>query len=184
MNIINCNIGYPDGIGAVWALQRKGLKSVKIPGVELWLDIVNKFYKEKSFYLVGSSQKVVTNTVELLREEYPEIDIKNYRNGYLNEKEFDDLKADILTKKPSIIFVAMGTPRQELLMNELFQLYPALYMGLGGSFDVYSGFKKRAPRFFLKFNLEWLYRLLKEPTRIKRQIVLGKFLLLLSIKKL
>lgn len=183
-DIINDNIGYPDGVGAVWALQRKGIKSVKIPGVELWLDIVGKFYKEKSFYLVGSSQQVVTNTVELLREDYPEIDIKNYRNGYLNETEFNNLKADILKMKPSIIFVAMGTPRQELLMQELMLVHPALYMGLGGSFDVYSGFKQRAPKFFQKHHLEWLYRLLKEPTRIKRQFILSKFLLLLSIKKL
>ena len=69
----------------------------------------------------------------------------------------------------------MGSPKQEFLMQKFLNEYPALYMGLGGSFDVYSGLKKRAPRFFIKFGLEWFYRLLKEPSRIFRQLDLIKF---------
>lgn len=182
--IVNKNIGYPDGVGAVLALKRKGISAVKIPGVELWLDIVNRYHMEKSFYLVGSSQEVVTTTVNLLRQNFPKIDIKNYRNGYMSGEDFDDLKKDIQKKQPSMIFVAMGTPRQEFLMEELMKAHPALYMGLGGSFDIYSGLKKRAPSSFRKLYLEWLYRLLKEPTRIKRQLALWKFLFLLTLNKI
>ena len=69
-------------------------------------------------------------------------------------------------------------------MDELIHVYPALYMGLGGSFDVYCGLKSRAPKLFLKLNLEWFYRLLKEPTRISRQFIYIKFMYLLKTGKL
>jgi len=182
--IINQNIGYPDGIGAVLALRQKGLQSIRIPGSELWLDIVKKFQKEKTFYLLGSKQKIIDRTVTKLRQEYPSVNIIGYRNGYLKEGEKEELFNELKNKKPDIIFIAQGSPKQEFLMNELMQIHPALYMGLGGSFDVYTGFKKRAPKLFLKLNLEWLYRLLKEPTRISRQIHLVKFVYLLVMKKL
>jgi len=183
-NIINENIGYADGVGAVMALKQKGLDAVKIPGSELWLDIVGRFYKERSFYLLGASQEVIESTVARLKEEFPGIDIIGYRNGFLDNSAKKDLKTTLQKQKPDIIFVAQGTPRQEYLMDELIKVHSALYMGLGGSFDIYSGTKKRAPKFFLDFHLEWLYRLLKEPTRIGRQLNLIKFLFLLKMGKL
>ena len=82
--IINRNLGYPDGIGAVWALHKKGYKSVvKIPGCELWLDVVKQHFKDKSFYLVGGKQEVIETTVNKLQSEFEGITICNYRNGYL-----------------------------------------------------------------------------------------------------
>ena len=182
--IVNENIGYPDGIGAVMALKSKGIDAVKIPGCELWLNIIEKFRKEKSFYLIGSTKNVITNTVEKLKKEYPNINILGYRNGFLNENDKSELKNELLKLKPDIIFVAQGSPRQEYLMAELFKTHPAIYMGLGGSFDIYAGVKKRAPKIFIAMHLEWLYRLLKEPIRIKRQIHLIKFFLLLKLGKL
>jgi len=183
-NIINENIGYTDGVGAVIALKKKGLDAVKIPGSEFWLDIVNRFYKEKSFYLLGSSQEVIDSTVSRLQNEFQGINIVGYKNGYLDDDGKEELKSTLIEKEPDIIFVAQGTPRQEYLMDELIKIHPALYMGLGGSFDIYSGTKKRAPKFFLDWHLEWLYRLLKEPTRFGRQLVLVKFLILLKLGKL
>jgi len=94
------------------------------------------------------------------------------------------LKETLVTLKPDVIFVAQGSPRQEFLMDELIKIHPALYMGLGGSFDIYGGDKKRAPKLFLDFHLEWLYRLLKEPTRVGRQIIYIKFMILLKVGKL
>ena len=176
-NIINENIGFPDGIGAILALKKKGIKkAVKIPGVELWLDIIKKFYKEKSFYFIGSTDEVINKTVSKLKNQFPSINIINHRNGFLEQNALEILKQDLLNKKPDIVFVAMGTPKQEYLMDELIKIHPALYMGLGGSFDVYCGKIKRAPVFFQKLSIEWLYRLLKEPARIKRQIVLLKLI--------
>jgi len=183
-NIINENIGYPDGVGAVMALKEKGFDAVKIPGSEFWLDIVGRFYKDKSFYLLGSSQEVIDSTVARLKEEFHGINIVGYRNGFLDETAKEELKTTLLKLSPDIVFVAQGTPRQEYLMDELIKIHPALYVGLGGSFDIYSGTKKRAPAFFLRWHLEWLYRLLKEPTRFGRQLVLVKFMVLLKMKKL
>jgi len=183
--LINRNIGYPDGVGAVWALKNKGVKTLKIPGVEFWIDIIEEFHNKKSVYLIGASQEVVQKTVNLLKKEYPRINIKNYRNGFLSkENDIENLKIDLAKKKPDVVFVAMGTPKQEFIMDELFKSHPALYMGLGGSFDVYSGRKKRAPKLYQKLSLEWFYRLLKEPTRIKRQLVLWKFFFLISFRKI
>ena len=182
--IINGNIGYPDGVGAVMALRQKGIDAIKIAGAEFWLDIVEHFYRERSFYLLGSSQEVIDGTVERLKNEFESIDIVGYRNGFLDEADKVELKKTLVEKKPDIVFVAQGTPRQEYLMDELIKVHPALYMGLGGSFDVYCGLKKRAPKLFIDLQLEWLYRLLKEPTRIRRQWILAKFLFMLKIGKL
>lgn len=182
--IINENIGYPDGVGAVMALKQKGLKAVKIPGSEFWLDIIKRYEKEKSFYLIGSTQEVIDNTIKKLKIEYPNINILGYQNGFINETQKEALKEKLQQLKPHVVYVAQGTPRQEFLMDELIKIHPALYMGLGGSFDIYGGDKKRAPKIFLDLHLEWLYRLLKEPTRFGRQLVLVKFLTLLKLGKL
>jgi len=182
--IICKNIGYADGIGAVWALRKKGFKAVKIPGVELWLDIIKANYTEKSFYFIGASEEVINETIIKIEKEFVGISILGFHNGFLDERLKMKIIEDIVLKKPDIVFVAMGTPKQEFFMNELFKFHPALYMGLGGSFDVYAGKIKRAPFPFRKLNLEWLYRLLQEPSRIFRQKVLIKFLVMLFLKKI
>ena len=182
-NIINQNIGYPDGVGAVMALKKKGLNAIKIPGSEFWLDIINKYQNKKSFYLIGTTTEVIENTVKKLNLEYPNINILGYQNGFINEEQKIELKEKLQNLKPDVVFVAQGTPRQEFLMDELIKIHPALYMGLGGSFDIYGGDKKRAPKIFLDLHCEWLYRLLKEPTRITRQLSLIKFLYKLIFNK-
>lgn len=184
--IINRNIGYCDGSGAVMALKQKGYKEVrKIAGCELWLKIIQRFLKEKTFYLVGSKPQVIEETVAKLKAEYPEIHIVGYRDGYLkSEQERLDLIADIVDKKPGVVFVAMGSPKQELLMEEIQKRHAAIFQGLGGSFDVYTGHVERAPEWWVNHNLEFAYRLLKEPKRIKRQIYLVKYAWWLLWRKL
>lgn len=185
--IINRNIGYCDGIGAVMALKKHGYKEVvKLPGCELWLKIIDSLYKEgKTFYLVGSKQEVIENTVQKLKQDFPGIQIVNYRNGYIKtEEEKQALLEDIVEKKPDVVFVAMGSPKQELLMEEMLERHPAIYQGLGGSFDVYTGNVKRAPKWWVDHNLEFAYRLVKQPSRIKRQIHLVRFLLLVKLGKI
>ncbi|MEM9650047.1 MAG: WecB/TagA/CpsF family glycosyltransferase [Bacteroidota bacterium] len=181
--IINRNLGYPDGIGAVWALQKKGHKNaVKIPGVELWLDIIKKYYQSKTFYLIGGKDDIIEKTIVQLKQQFPSISILSYRNGYLQgTEERKALIKDVNAKKPDIVFVAMGSPKQELLMEEMSKMHPALYQGLGGSFDVYTGNVQRAPSWWVKNNLEWAYRLLRQPSRIKRQIHLVRFYIKLKL---
>ncbi|MBQ3676324.1 MAG: WecB/TagA/CpsF family glycosyltransferase [Bacteroidales bacterium] len=183
-SIINNNIGYSDGIGAVMALQKHGFANAKkLPGCELWLKIIESLFQQgKTFYLVGSKQEVIETTVRQLKQDFAGIQIVGFRNGYIqNDDEKKQLISDIVEKKPDVVFVAMGSPKQELLMEEMLQQHKAIYQGLGGSFDVYTGNVKRAPQWWVSHNLEFAYRLLKQPTRIKRQIHLVKFLLMVKL---
>lgn len=184
--IINRNIGYCDGAGAQIALKQKGFENAcKVPGCELWLKIVNRFYREKAFYLIGSKPQVIKETVEKLCYEYKGIRIVGYRDGYIRtEEEKQQLIADIAEKKPDVVFVAMGSPKQELLMEEIQQRHRAIFQGLGGSFDVYTGHVQRAPKWWVDHNLEFAYRLIREPKRIKRQIHLVRYAWWLITKKL
>ena len=183
--LINQNTGYADGLGAVMALRKKGFKQAKkIPGVELWLEIVKTLNHSRSFYFIGSTSEVIEATVTKLKTEFPGINIKGYRNGFLKEGDLEKIKNELILYKPQIVFVAMGSPKQEYLMQELFTIHPAIYQGLGGSFDVYTGHIKRSPAVFVKLGLEWFYRLLKQPARIGRQLILVKFFWKLMIGKI
>jgi UDP-N-acetyl-D-mannosaminouronate:lipid I N-acetyl-D-mannosaminouronosyltransferase len=176
-DIVNSHIGYADGSGVALALKRKGCKDVaKIPGCELWLKIVERRYRDKSFYLLGSKQEILEATTEKLNADYSGIRIVGHHNGYFDNAEKTTIIQDIIEKKPDIIFVAIGSPKQELLMAELYSHYPALYQGLGGSFDIYTNHVNRAPQWMIDHNLEWAWRLLKQPGRIFRQLYLVKYL--------
>lgn len=184
--IINRNIGYCDGVGAVYAMRQKGHpEACKLPGCELWLKTIAARYRNKTFYLVGGRQEVIDETVAKLRKEYPGIRIVGFRNGDLKTpEESAALIDDIVAKRPDCVFVAMGSPKQELLMEEMLRRHPAVYQGLGGSFDVYTGHVKRAPRWWIDHNLEFLYRLIHQPSRIKRQIHLLRYAYWLAFRKL
>lgn len=113
-DIVNRNIGYCDGIGAVMAVRRHGAgDAVKIAGCELWLKIIKNLYpKGKTFYLIGSKQPVIEKTVTRLKEDFPGIRIAGYRNGYIQaEIEQKELIEEIKRKRPDVVFVAMGSPK-------------------------------------------------------------------------
>ncbi|MGB0982287.1 MAG: WecB/TagA/CpsF family glycosyltransferase [Winogradskyella sp.] len=161
-----------------------GKEFVKIPGCELWLDLVKRYHKTKTFYLVGGQQEVIEETVEKLQTDFPGMRIVNFRNGYIQtEEEKQALIADIVEKQPEVVFVAMGSPKQELLMEAIQQQHQATFQGLGGSFDVYTGHVQRAPQWWVNNQLEWAYRLIKQPSRIKRQIHLLRFFVNLQLKR-
>lgn len=181
---INRNVGYPDGVGAVMGLKKKNLNSIKIAGADLWLEIVKRYYKEKSFYLLGAKEEVISEAVNKLKSEFSGINICGYRNGYFKENEKQIIIDEIASLKPDFTFIALGSPKQELLMDDLLKLHPGVYMGLGGSFDVYTGNVKRAPKIFINLGLEWFYRLLMQPKRITRQIVYLEFMIKLKLNKI
>ena len=184
--IINRNIGYCDGAGAQLALKQKGFKEAcKVPGCELWLKIIERFHKEKTFYLVGGKPQVIEETVAILKSQFEGINIVGYRDGYLKkDKDRENLINDIVEKKPDVVFIAMGSPKQELLMEDISKRHKAIFQGLGGSFDVYTGHVQRAPKWWVDHNMEFAYRLLREPKRIKRQIHLVKYAYWLMAKKI
>jgi len=185
--IINRNVGYTDGIAAVWALHKKGhTDAIKIAGCELWLDIIKAYNETKTFYLVGGKEEVIQKTVDKLETEFLDVKILNYRNGYLsNELEVEALLDDISKKEPDVVFVAMGSPKQELLMERMYKRHPAVYQGLGGSFDLYIGNAHRAPKWWLEHNMEGVYRTLMEPKkRIMRDIRLLPYFYNLFLNRL
>lgn len=184
-NIINNNLGYPDGIGAVYALRKKGIQQkTRIPGCDLWLEIIKKHHSTKTFYLVGSKPEVIHATIKKLKVNFPNINIVGYRDGYIkDDSEKALLINDISIKKPDIVFVAMGSPKQELLMMEMFEKHPAVYQGLGGSFDLFVGIVKETPRFLQDHGLHWLYRAMQQPFRVKRHVPLYKFFINLYFTK-
>lgn len=165
----SANVLYADGIGVVIALRyRFGIKNTRIPGCELWLDLIGRLSSKDSIYLLGSTQDTLEKVKVKLKENY-NIKIAGAVSGY----GFDENKVieDIRLKTPTIVFVALGTPRQELFISKCIESkIPSIFLGLGGSFDVYSGATKRAPDFFSNNGMEWLYRLICKPSRILRQI--------------
>lgn len=177
LRIINSNIPYCDGAGAVMAARQKGAEVEKIAGCELWLHIVRRFHKDRSFYVIGATPEVNAAAVAKLREEFPGINIVGARDGYIrSDEERRALIDDVADKKPDVVFVAMGSPKQEFLMSEMLARHKAIYQGLGGSFDVYTGKVARAPKWWIDHNLEAAYRLLRQPKRIKRNIVYVKYM--------
>lgn len=183
--VVNNNIGYADGAGVVVAMHKLGEpKAVRIAGCDLWLEIVKQCYKEKNFYLIGGKQEVIDDTIARLKKEFAGINILGYRNGYIKtDEERAALIQEIAMKRPDVVYVAMGSPKQEFLMADMMKVHPAIYQGLGGSFDVYTGRVKRAPLWWQKHNLEFLYRFLRQPQRYKREYYRLKFLFWLMIGK-
>ncbi len=183
--IINGNIAYCDGSGAVLAAHQKGApQAVKIAGCELWLKIVERFAGKRSFYIIGGKKAVNDATVERLRHDYPGIDIVGHRDGYL--RTADERRAlidDVAASRPDVVFVAMGSPAQEILMSEMLARHKAIYQGLGGSFDVYTGTVKRAPKWWIDHNAEFAYRLSRQPKRITRNAKFVKYAWWLLWKK-
>lgn len=170
----------PDGIGTVLAskIVKKPVKE-KIAGIEVMEEIIKKYEKEdKSIYLIGAKQEILEGCIEKLKSKYPKLNIAGSHDGYFDLNNCDEIINDIIYKKPNALFVAMGSPRQDLfIINNMDKLPCKIFMGVGGSFDVFSGKIKRAPKWMIKLGLEWLYRVSKEPWRIKRLCSIPKFLL-------
>lgn len=169
----------PDGVGTV--LAAKMLKTPvkeKIAGVEFMQAIIKECDKSnKSIYLLGASQDVIVECVKNLKVQYPNLNIGGYRNGYFKKEDEAKIVEDIVKCKPHAIFVAVGCPKQETFIYKYMNVIPAkIFMGVGGSFDIISGKVKRAPKIFINMRLEWLYRIFKDPKRIKRLSSIPKFL--------
>lgn len=160
-----------DGIGIVKGAAIAGINlPERIPGV----DIAKQLFEfgnqlSSSVYLFGSKQEVIDAMLEVLKKDYPNLKIAGTQNGYVADK--DAVFEEIKQVKPDIVLVALGIPAQEkLIYKHLKDFEKGIFVGVGGSLDVLSGTKKRAPEFFINHNIEWLYRIAKEPKRIKRFI--------------
>lgn len=165
------NILVPDGISIIKKAKQYNINiKERITGVDISskaLEICNK--NKKSIYLFGSKKEVLDKLIININQKYPNINIVGFSDGYVEDK--DKIMKEVISLSPDLILIALGVPNQELLINKYIEkAKKGVFIGVGGTFDVLSGCKKRAPKLFIKLNLEWLYRIICEPTRLKRFI--------------
>lgn len=159
----------PDGIGVVKAANMLGIGlKERVTGVETVQYLLEQLNaKNRSLYLLGAKKEVLDTLVEKIRKDYPGICLLGFTDGYVKDK--DGVFEQILELQPDVTLVALGAPLQEMLIAKYYHRFTkGIFIGVGGSFDVLSGSKKRAPAIFIKLNLEWLYRIACEPKRLKR----------------
>jgi len=179
----NADYVIPDGIGII-----KGAKSLGTPiheritgfdTLQYLIRTANR--KQLKVYLLGAKPEIINASADKIKKEFPQIDLVGYHDGYFKDEQA--IADEIGDTKPNIVLVALGSPKQEIFINKYRNKADAIWIGVGGSFDVFSGTKKRAPKIVQKLNLEWLYRLAKEPTRIGRMLAIPKYMNLINKEK-
>ncbi|MCB2289034.1 WecB/TagA/CpsF family glycosyltransferase [Clostridium sp. CS001] len=180
------SIIIPDGISTVICskIVNQPVKE-KIAGIEAMDNIVKKCEKEnQGIYLLGATKETLDMCNINLRTKYRELNILGSHDGYFDLDNCEELLLEIEKVKPYALFVAMGCPRQELFITKYMDRLPCkVFMGVGGSFDIVAGTLKRAPKWMINLGLEWLYRVAKEPIRIKRLSAIPKFILMVIKEK-
>lgn len=177
--IISADYITPDGVGIIMASKwlNQPLQE-RITG----FDLMNELFRvadEKALkvYLLGAEENVIEAAALKVKELYPGLELVGYNHGYIDIKD-DTLPKSIAELEPDIILTALGFPRQEKWVSRHYALFnKGLFMGVGGSFDVLAGKVNRAPVFWQKMRLEWLYRLIQQPSRWKRMLALPRFVL-------
>jgi N-acetylglucosaminyldiphosphoundecaprenol N-acetyl-beta-D-mannosaminyltransferase len=168
----------PDGTGVVWAANHVGQPvAERVPGYDLIHELM-KVGEKKAWkvYLLGASNEVIQAAAEKIRTMYPKVSLVGVRDGYFGDAEDAQVIQAIKDAEPDLLLVGRAAANQEPWIGKYKeQLGVPVMMGVGGSFDVLSGKLKRAPKFFRKLRLEWFYRLLQEPWRYKRMLLLPKF---------
>ena len=166
-NIIkNAELVIPDGIGVQLGLKILGHNVKRIPGIEFAKRMLAEF-EGHPVALIGAKPEIIQKTVENLKKEFPKLNLVYVQDGYFADTE--KVLNETADKKPELVLAALGSPKQEEFIYALKNRLPqTLMIGVGGSFDVWSGVVERAPEIYQKLGLEWLYRTLKEPKRFKR----------------
>lgn len=174
-----------DGIGVVKAAQllNKPIPE-RVTGYDTMVELLALAEKKRySIYLLGGQQETLEKAIANIKTSHPQINIVGHHNGFFDWSS-NKIQEEIASKKPDLIFVALGVPKQENWIAEnLPHFEKGVFMGVGGSFDVIAGTVERAPEVWQKANLEWLYRLIKQPSRWKRMLALPRFgLKILKVK--
>ncbi len=170
----------PDGIGIVYASRIVG-KPVpeKVAGFDIAMNLLPRMAEEgKSLFLFGSKPGVAERAGAILAESNPGLKIAGTRNGYFSDEDTEEIISEINGSGADVVLVCLGSPKQERwIMENKDKLWCKVMMGLGGTLDAVTGDMPRAPEWWCKHSLEWLYRLLKQPSRIGRMMSLPKFAL-------
>jgi len=184
--LTNAGLLIPDGIGIVWAARILGLGYMeRVPGSDLMPRICERtVQKDHKLFLFGGSPAVNEQAVAVLRARYPGIQIVGNQHGYINKEDIPNLIKNINHSGAEILFVALGSPSQEQwIASHLSKLNVKICQGVGGTFDVISGYVARAPAIIRKTNLEWLYRVIVQPRKLPRAILNIKFAYLVITEK-
>jgi bacterial polymer biosynthesis proteins, WecB/TagA/CpsF family len=185
--IINqADIVTPDGIGIVWGGRQLGYAfKERVTGIDLLCRLCREAPVQGwKIYLLGSAPGVAEEAGQRLVKDFPGLNICGSHHGYFKDEDIPGIVDEIRQCAPHILFVSLGAPKQEEWIKKYKdQLGVPVSVGVGGSLDVIAGHKKRAPRFMIQLNLEWLYRLISEPSRIKRQLALPRFAVLILRSK-
>lgn len=169
--LASAELRLPDGMGVVWAsrLLRRGVLQ-RLPGIEV-AEAIMAWGSERGwgFYFLGAREGVVQQAVQAMQHRYPSLKVCGCHHGYFTDDT--EVVEDIKRTAPEVLFVGMGVPKQELWIARYREVLPVrVFMGVGGSFDVWAGRLPRAPLFFRSLGLEWLWRLFLEPRRIRRVV--------------
>ena len=185
--LCNANLVLADGAGVV--LASKILKPVlkeRVAGFDLVYNLFERFSnKDVKFFFFGGKPGVAQEAYQKLLDKNININLVGTRDGYFSESEEKEIIDEINSSKADILLVALGAPKQEKwIYKNKDKLNVKVCIGVGGTFDGIAGRMKRAPKFFQKHGLEWLYRLYKDPKRFFRMLDLPKFMLLVVAKKI
>lgn len=166
----------PDGAGIVLYFRTQGRKINRYPGIELAESLLETLAPHQSVFLLGAAPGVAGQAAEYWQRRCPHLQIAGVQHGYFTPDDEKALQMRLQARQPSLILVALGVPRQEFWIAQQRLLCPqAIWIGVGGSFDIWAGITTRAPAWFCNNNLEWLYRLYQEPWRWRRMLALPKF---------
>lgn len=169
--IRHAHLIIPDGAGVVWAVKLNGGTQVsRLPGIELANSTLHKAAQSgRRVVLLGGKPEVLEQLTRELPQRFPGLNIVAGHHGYFSMDEEEEVVDELIGSEPELMLVALGVPKQEYFIDRWQSHFPkAVFIGVGGSFDVWTGQVKRAPEAWQKLNLEWLYRLVCEPWRWKR----------------
>jgi N-acetylglucosaminyldiphosphoundecaprenol N-acetyl-beta-D-mannosaminyltransferase len=174
--LMKADLLIPDSIGIVWA----GKLRARVPGVDMVEELAKRAAaKRYSIYMVGSKEGVAQKAANELIRRYPGLEVIGARSGYFSKEQEKKMIDEIRSIKPDILLVGLGMGKQEKwIVEHLQELNVPVSLGVGGSFDVIAGETKRAPMWIRNAGLEWLYRFIQQPTRVKRMMALPRFVLM------
>lgn len=175
----------PDGVGILMAAKLMKLPlEERIAGYDLMLDLLQYANEHQlSCYFLGAKDEVNDKAVAEVKKQFPNVKIAGRHHGYFDIND-EQIVSEIEQSEADLVFVALGLPRQELWISEHIDKFSkGVFMGIGGSLDGLAGTFKRAPDIWIKLNLEWLYRLLKQPSRFKRIVKVFEFIIRIVFRK-
>lgn len=172
------NIIIPDGVGVTFLVKLLKRNNVhKIAGIDVMEEVLSISNDNNlRVYFIGATEENINLAIQNISKKYTSLNIVGFRDGYFKNDRY--IVNDIINSSPDVLFVAMGSPKQDIFISKYMdEINCKFFMGIGGSLDLYAGKLNRAPKLMINLGLEWLYRVYREPFRIKRLSSIPKFMI-------